>query len=84
MYSNYLVFDYDHMKIGINGLIFPVETLDKENILGGVPLWIVIILMVIGMGILLGCISFFFIRYKYRRLQSELTVYDTLNQTVAS
>lgn len=81
MQSHYIVFDMDEMRVGINGETLKVENLEKKDDgskLGGIPIWALIMLLVIGMGALLAIIAMLCYKYKYRKLRDELRMYDTI------
>ena len=86
LFNNYVVMDYDNKRVGINGEIVIVENVDKhenpQTGTGQLPLWAIILIMIVFLGIFLGIIAFVFIRYKYRRLHDELSIYDNVNETV--
>lgn len=74
--NHFIAFDYDSGQIGINGWLEPVNPVNKDVTIAGLPLWAVIALLTLGMGMLLALIAYLFSKYKYRRLQEILAEYD--------
>lgn len=83
MQSMYVILDYENSKFAINGAYVTVNsTGDKPNrpdepASSGLSVW-VIIGIVVGVLALVAIIGFIIVRQKNRRLQSNLSKYETL------
>ncbi|TNV78468.1 hypothetical protein FGO68_gene16692 [Halteria grandinella] len=80
MRQHYMVFDYENRRIGINGIQSTVEIHYVEPKIGGMPVWLVILIGAFILAIVVSVGACLIIKRKYRKLERNLAGYGSLTE----
>ena len=93
LFNYYTIFDFEKSRVGFfllsttnsevnnDGVDRPVDDVDTPSTPTKFPIWAIILIVLIILGVLVGIGAFMFVKYRNRRLAKNLAEYNQLEGT---